>query len=50
MQWTVMLSRGGIDYPAGPDEFRYWDGNEWTAHATVPDREIGRSIQERPTR
>jgi hypothetical protein len=36
--------KGWYRDPAGPDEFRYWDGNEWTAHATVPNREGGMPI------
>lgn len=23
--------------PSAPDRFRYWDGMEWTAHATVSE-------------
>jgi hypothetical protein len=28
--------------PAGPDQFRYWSGEEWTAHATVSESDVGR--------
>jgi hypothetical protein len=30
--------------PDGPDKFRYWDGQEWTAHATVSESVGGRPI------
>lgn len=36
--------KGWYRDPAGPDEFRYWDGNDWTAHATVSEEGKGRSI------
>jgi hypothetical protein len=30
--------------PAGPDEFRYWNGQDWTAHATATDNGIVRTL------
>ena len=30
--------------PEGPDQYRYWNGTEWTGHATASDRGDHRTI------
>jgi hypothetical protein len=39
-----MVGRSVIGWyrdPAGSDQFRYWNGEEWTAHATVSESDVG---------
>jgi Protein of unknown function (DUF2510) len=43
-RWTVNLWLGGIETPEGHDKYRYWNGSEWTGHATATDHGNHRTI------